>query len=148
MNAILKTKKDFILTGDTNCPRGTELFDSLAKDYKDNIPQDAVTTIDKELHRVGFLPYVIDCMFTTPEYKVGDTVIFTRKGFDKKQWDAIKEEDRNPENEAVKKMITDGLINSNKIEKVEGDVLSFKNAKGTIYTKNKQTILTIVKPKE
>jgi hypothetical protein len=85
---------------------------------------------------------------TTPEYKVGDTVIFTRKGFDKKQWDAIKEEDRNPENEAVKKMITDGLINSNKIEKVEGDVLSFKNAKGTIYTKNKQTILTIVKPKE
>jgi len=85
---------------------------------------------------------------TTPEYKVGDTVIFTRKGFDKKQWDAIKEEDRNPENEAVKKMITDGLINSNKIEKIEGDVLSFKNTKGTIYTKNKQTILTIVKPKE
>ena len=93
---------------------------------------------------------------TTREYKVGDTVIFTRKGFDnsstltfaEKQWNAIKEEDRNPENEAVKKMITDGLINSNKIEKVEGDVLSFKNAKGTIYTKNKQTILTIVKPKE
>ncbi|MES2409438.1 MAG: endonuclease/exonuclease/phosphatase family protein [Patescibacteria group bacterium] len=70
MDAILKTKKDFILTGDTNCPRGTEIFDTLAKDYKDNVPQDSVTTIDEKLHRAGFLPYVVDCMFTTPEYKV------------------------------------------------------------------------------
>ena len=88
---------------------------------------------------------------TTPEYKVGDTVIFTRKDFatkdGQKQWNAIKEEDRNPENEAVKKMITDGLINSNKIEKVDGDTLTFKNAKGTEYTKNKKDVLSVVKPK-
>ncbi|MDB5204561.1 MAG: hypothetical protein JWP09_589 [Candidatus Taylorbacteria bacterium] len=70
MDAILKNKKDFILSGDTNCPRGTELFDSLAKDYKDNIPKDAVTTIDEKIHRAGFMPYVIDCLFTTSEYKV------------------------------------------------------------------------------
>jgi hypothetical protein len=87
----------------------------------------------------------------TTEYKVGDTVIFTRKDFatkdGQKQWDAIKEEDRNPENEAVKKMIKDGLINSNKVDKVEGDILSFKNAKGVVYTKNKKDVLTVVKPK-
>ncbi len=70
MNIFLKQKKDFILAGDTNSPRGTEIFDTLARDYKDNIPQDAVTTIDEKLHRAGFLPYVVDCMFTTPEYKV------------------------------------------------------------------------------
>lgn len=70
MNSILKTKKGLILTGDTNCPRGTEIFDSLARDYKDNIPEDTMTTIDKKLHRAGFLPYVVDCLFTTPDYIV------------------------------------------------------------------------------
>lgn len=88
---------------------------------------------------------------TTPEYKVGDAVIFTRDDFAKKdgqkQWDAIKEEDRNPENEAVKKMVTDGLINSNKIEKVDGDTLTFKNDKGDEYKKNKKDVLVVVKPK-
>lgn len=70
MGSILNLKKDFILAGDTNCPRGTELFDTLARKYKDNIPRDTVTTIDANIHRAGFLPYVIDCMFTTPQYTV------------------------------------------------------------------------------
>ena len=52
---------------------------------------------------------------TTPEYKVGDTVIYKRGDFVKKdgqkQWDAIKQEDRsNPEAEAVKKMVDEKLI--------------------------------------
>jgi len=72
MDNILKKKSEFIFTGDTNCPRGTELFDALARDYKDNIPQDVLTTIDEKIHRNGFLPYVIDCLFTTPEYTATD----------------------------------------------------------------------------
>lgn len=70
MNTLLQSKSNFILTGDTNCPRGTEIFDTLARQYTDNIPRDAITTIDKNIHRAGFLPYVVDCLFTTPEYIV------------------------------------------------------------------------------
>lgn len=70
MRSLLETKHDLILSGDTNCPRGTEIFDTLATMYKDNIPKEAVTTIDENLHRVGFLPYVIDCLFTTKDYNV------------------------------------------------------------------------------
>ena len=44
-------------------------------------------------------------------------------------------------------MVTDGLINSNKIEKVDGDTLTFKNDKGDEYKKNKKDVLVVVKPK-
>ena len=92
------------------------------------------------------------------EYKATDVVIFKR-GKDKdgkdfkdkdgqKQWDAIKEEDRNPESEAVKKMIKDGLINSNTIAKVEGEELIFNKPDGKeAYRKKKEDILAVVKPK-
>lgn len=70
LDTILDTKTDFILMGDTNCPRGTIIFDTLARKYKDNIPKEAVTSLDPNLHRAGFLPYMVDCLFTTPEYKV------------------------------------------------------------------------------
>lgn len=67
---LLDRFSDIILCGDTNCPRGTELFDTLARRYKDNIPQSAVTTLDPTIHNAGFLPYVVDGMFTSPEYQV------------------------------------------------------------------------------
>jgi hypothetical protein len=92
------------------------------------------------------------------EYKATDVVIFKRgkdkdgKDFEdkdgQKQWDAIKEEDRNPESEAVKKMIKDGLINSNTIAKVEGEELIFNKPDGKeAYRKKKEDILAVVKPK-
>jgi hypothetical protein len=89
-----------------------------------------------------------------PEYKVGDVVIYKRDDFatkdGQKQWDAIKEEDRsNPEAEAVKKMITDKLIGSSPIGKVDmgkkDEEISFKNAEGNFFPKSLGDILSIVK---
>jgi hypothetical protein len=89
------------------------------------------------------------------EYKVGDVVIYKRDDFatkdGQKQWDAIKEEDRsNPEAEAVKKMITDELIGSSPIGKVDmgkkDKEISFKKAgKGGFFEKSLGDILSIVK---
>lgn len=70
LNRVLDSFPGIILTGDTNCPRGTELFDTLAKRYTDNIPQDVKTTLDLKLHRAAPLYYVVDGLFTTPEYLV------------------------------------------------------------------------------
>jgi exonuclease III len=68
MNKLLKTREELILCADTNCPRGTELWDTLASDYKDNIPADVTTTIDGNLHKAGPMSYVIDCLSTSPHY--------------------------------------------------------------------------------
>jgi exonuclease III len=69
---MLNSIPELIFTGDTNCPRGTEIFDNWATIYKDNIPKDAVTSLDKNLHRAGYLPYMVDALFTTPHYEVVD----------------------------------------------------------------------------
>lgn len=69
MLKILKKFPEHVLCGDFNAPRGRETFDTLAKIYKDNIPVNATTTIDKNLHRHGDLQIVIDGLFTTSQYK-------------------------------------------------------------------------------
>jgi endonuclease/exonuclease/phosphatase family metal-dependent hydrolase len=61
---------EFILCGDFNAPRGTIIFDTIASKYKDNIPSEVVTTIDKNLHKAGNLSIVVDGIFTTPKYQV------------------------------------------------------------------------------
>lgn len=65
----LSTFSDFVLCGDFNAPRGRPIFDKIASKYKDNIPSDITTTIDKNLHRGGDLNLVVDGMFTTPKYQ-------------------------------------------------------------------------------
>ena len=62
----------FVLCGDFNAPRGTPIFDTLAANYKDNIPADITTTIDKHYHRCGDLGIVVDGVFTTPGYEITD----------------------------------------------------------------------------
>lgn len=68
----LATIPEFILCGDFNAPRGTAIFDKLASKYKDNIPPEVNTTIDKNFHQKGNLGIVVDGMFTTPKYQVED----------------------------------------------------------------------------
>ncbi len=64
-----------ILTGDFNTPRGDELYDTLAATYCDNIPPEVATTLDQRLHRVNGLMYVVDGLFTTPNYSVSDVEV-------------------------------------------------------------------------
>lgn len=72
---LLSNIPEFILCGDFNAPRGTSIFDTLASRYKDNIPREVTSTIDKNLHRCGDLSVVIDGVFTTANYLVNDISI-------------------------------------------------------------------------
>ena len=60
---------------DTNAPRGTFIFDDLAKNYKDNIPESLSSTLDPILHRAKGIEYVVDCVFSTKNYEVSDVKI-------------------------------------------------------------------------
>jgi endonuclease/exonuclease/phosphatase family metal-dependent hydrolase len=61
---------NFIVCGDFNAPRGGEIFTMLAERYKDNINPSYTSSLDPDLHRAGPLPFMVDGLFTTPEYKV------------------------------------------------------------------------------
>jgi len=71
--AILENIPEMVFGGDFNAPRGGEIFDTIAKHYKDNIPQQYTTSIDANLHRLGDklrgAPLMVDGLFTTPHYK-------------------------------------------------------------------------------
>ena len=79
--SMLKTLEQYddetgiILSGDFNAPRGREIFGALAKKYQDNIPKHITTTLDQTLHRVKGLQYVVDGLFTTPQYQVASVDI-------------------------------------------------------------------------
>jgi exonuclease III len=75
MLKILENKKDFVLCGDFNAPRGGEIFATLAQRYKDNIPAYYTTSIDKYLHRAGDLQLVVDGIFSTPDYSIHDVIL-------------------------------------------------------------------------
>lgn len=70
--ALKEEKSGFILCGDFNAPRGGEIWKLFAERYKDNIPEQYTTSIDKDLHRSGGLEYVVDGIFSTPEYAVSN----------------------------------------------------------------------------
>lgn len=72
---LLEETPEFILAGDFNSPRGTEVFDTLAKRYTDNIPSSVTSTIDPHLHKAGQLEYVVDGLFTTRRYQVDNVSI-------------------------------------------------------------------------
>lgn len=68
----LESIGQFVLVGDFNAPRGKEIYDKLAKLYTDNIPLEETTTLDPDLHRVKNLQFVVDGMFSTPQFKVSN----------------------------------------------------------------------------
>lgn len=70
MMQILDSIPEFVLCGDFNAPRGTAIFDLLAANFKDNMPADIKTTLDRNLHKVGHRDLLVDGIFTTPKYQV------------------------------------------------------------------------------
>lgn len=72
---LLSNYKESALCGDFNAPRGREIFDKLASVYKDNIPVEITTTIDKNLHYAGDLQLVVDGLFTTKGYLAENVMI-------------------------------------------------------------------------
>lgn len=68
-----KSLGEFIFCGDTNAPRGREAFDTIAREFKDNIPLKYVNSLDKELHRKeDDVDLMVDCLFTTPAYEASN----------------------------------------------------------------------------
>lgn len=64
----LERLQEFVICGDFNAPRGNETFTRIAKKYKDNIPEKYVTSLDQNFHRMKDLMFMVDCLFTTPQY--------------------------------------------------------------------------------
>ena len=69
--ALLEKTPELILAGDFNAPRGREIWGTIAGKYKDNVPVTYTSSIDP-MHRAAPLQYVVDGLFTTPEYVASD----------------------------------------------------------------------------
>ncbi len=72
---LLERFPDTVLAGDFNAPRGREIWDTLAMKYRDNIPKEHTTSLDQNLHATPGLQYVVDGLFSTPEYVCEDTTL-------------------------------------------------------------------------
>lgn len=70
MLEILETIPDIILCRDFNAPRGGEIFSTIAARYKDNIPDNIISTIDPKLHSAAQLYLIVDGFFSSAAYSV------------------------------------------------------------------------------
>jgi hypothetical protein len=77
------------------------------------------------------------------DYKEGDSVIYKRDKFNEDEWGKITDEDKKKPTEGpIKDMIDKQMIGVDKIEKVEGDNITFKDNAGKDFTKTKEDILS------
>ena len=72
LQAVLDKLPDFVLAGDFNAPRNTELFRRFSELYRSHVPLDVETTIDQLLHRAAPLELVVDHLFSKGDYIVTD----------------------------------------------------------------------------
>lgn len=63
---------DLVFCGDFNAPRGGEVYKRLSTHFQDGIPTEILTTLDPQLHQAGPLPYVVDYVWHTPQYALGE----------------------------------------------------------------------------
>lgn len=75
--AITDRYTPMVLTGDFNAPRGKEIFDTLTTKFKDNIPPEVQTSIDPNLHRKKNLQFMVDGLFTSPEYTASNVRVIS-----------------------------------------------------------------------
>lgn len=80
----LSTKPELVLCGDFNIPRPNEMYQQIAEQFQDNIPNEIDNSIDPKLHRVnkveeGKLKFMVDYVWTClpagrslPKYKVSN----------------------------------------------------------------------------
>lgn len=79
MLGMLAAEGPHVLCADMNIPRGySPLYDRLAGTYRDEIPADVRSTLDRSRHRLGARPdkqilferYVVDYVLSQPPYRV------------------------------------------------------------------------------
>lgn len=76
-DALLRLAGDrsLVLTGDFNAPRGKEIFDRLAAHWQDHVPAACTSSLDPQLHRAPHLQLMVDGLFSTGDYDVGDVAL-------------------------------------------------------------------------
>jgi endonuclease/exonuclease/phosphatase family metal-dependent hydrolase len=78
LEKILDSLPISVFTGDFNAPRGRKIFSKLSQRYKDNIPQDIVTTIDNVIHKAPEeINLVVDGLFSAKGVKVLNTQVLS-----------------------------------------------------------------------
>ncbi|HET8581499.1 MAG TPA: endonuclease/exonuclease/phosphatase family protein [Candidatus Paceibacterota bacterium] len=73
--SVLEPLGEFVLTGDFNAPRGKEIFSAIAERYADAVPPAYGSSIDGRIHRAGPIPYMVDGLFSTQDYRISDVVM-------------------------------------------------------------------------
>jgi hypothetical protein len=70
MSIIKKLPYPLIFTADLNNPRGEYIYDTLAHELVDLIPQDIKSTLDSNLHHRKGLNLVVDTIMTSPDIRI------------------------------------------------------------------------------
>lgn len=84
---VLETFSDLVWCGDTNAPRGGQIWATFASRYHDAIPATYVWSIDRTMHKagaarleadaakIGLEGLMVDALFTTPHYSVSEVTL-------------------------------------------------------------------------
>lgn len=82
--------------------------------------------------------YMADNKITsTSGYKQGDTVIYLRQGKTKEQWDALPDEKKKD----ISSIEASAIVNAKRIEKIEGENVTFKDKDGKEFIKSVNDII-------
>ncbi len=76
MLSHLENLGELVLCGDMNAPRGHESFSLIEEKYQDNIPLEYKTSIDQNLHKVKGIQFMVDGLFTTPNYHASNVKLY------------------------------------------------------------------------
>ncbi len=66
----LQNYDSLIFAGDFNAPRGREIYTKIKANYIDWLPDDVMTTIDQDLHKIKNLQLAVDSIFSTDDYQL------------------------------------------------------------------------------
>jgi len=97
------------------------------------------TVMNEEIFKKAEAEYkTTNKIVTTSEYKVGDELIYLRKGQLKTAWDALTDEQKKaPTTDAAAKLI----VNVKKVDKIEGDNYTFTGKDGKTIVKTSADIV-------
>lgn len=77
LQALLDKLPSFILAGDLNATRDSQVYRELASRYVDHLPKDLESTLDPVLFRKPELKLVVDHLFSTPDYRLSNVEVLT-----------------------------------------------------------------------
>lgn len=97
------------------------------------------TVMNEEIFKKAEAEYkTVNKIVTTSEYKVGDELIYLRKGQLKTAWDALTDEQKKaPTTDTAAKLI----VNVKKVDKIEGDNYTFTGKDGKAIVKTSADIV-------